>query len=277
MWIPDFPPSAARTRATRYEVALGGPAAVAAVAASRLGGNARFVGLRGPDDAGSKLGQLLESEGVDVTLYRAVSSAQTAVCMVLVDGTGERHIFRYSEQAFPQGGATFGRDDLAGSRVVLIHPLWSEGGLQAAAVARELGVPVVLDLDHLSYATDEMLSLATHVIADAHVATELGGVAAAGQKFAQFGLWWAVTQGAGGVFHAGGRLPAIPVTVVDSTGAGDVFHGAFALSLAKGSPEAQALSFATAAAAAHVSNGAVPDMTALNEVLEEASARANPR
>ena len=61
---------------------------------------------------------------------------------------------------------------------------------------------------------------------------------------------FAVTDGAEGVLMAdGSRLPARQVQVVDTLGAGDVWHGAFALRLAEGSAEGEAVAFANAAAA----------------------------
>jgi len=48
------------------------------------------------------------------------------------------------------------------------------------------------------------------------------------------------------------RFPAFVVPVVDTLGAGDVWHGAFALALAEGRDEAEAVRFASAAAAIKV-------------------------
>jgi sulfofructose kinase len=62
--------------------------------------------------------------------------------------------------------------------------------------------------------------------------------------------WACVTDGEHGVFVAGGgHVPALPVQAVDTLGAGDVWHGAFALRLAEGAEETEAIRFANAAAA----------------------------
>jgi sulfofructose kinase len=44
-------------------------------------------------------------------------------------------------------------------------------------------------------------------------------------------------------------MPAFPIQPVDTLAAGDVFHGAFALALAEGRAEIDAMRFAAAAAA----------------------------
>ncbi|HEX8374847.1 MAG TPA: PfkB family carbohydrate kinase, partial [Geminicoccaceae bacterium] len=66
--------------------------------------------------------------------------------------------------------------------------------------------------------------------------------------------WLAVTAGAEGVFWLDGdakvgHLPGHPVAAVDTLGAGDIFHAAFALALAEGRGEAEAMRFGNAAAA----------------------------
>ena len=70
---------------------------------------------------------------------------------------------------------------------------------------------------------------------------------------AEFGAWVAVTDGANGVRIADAasfsHVPAFRVDVVDTLGAGDIWHGAFALRLAEGADELEAVRFANAAAA----------------------------
>ena len=67
-----------------------------------------------------------------------------------------------------------------------------------------------------------------------------------------------MTDGPAGVLIAGGtRVPAFPVTAVDTLGAGDVWHGAFALRLAEGADEIDAVRFACAAAALKCMGGQI--------------------
>ena len=69
--------------------------------------------------------------------------------------------------------------------------------------------------------------------------------------------WVGVTEGSSGTrWMDNGKLkhvPAFKVQTVDTLGAGDVFHGVFALSLAEGHLENNALIRASAAAALHCS------------------------
>lgn len=273
-WVPHFPPTRPRTDANRYVTALGGPAAVASVTASRLGSAARFVGVRGDDDPGRASLQHLRAERVNVTHYVAAPACSTTVCAVLIDATGERHIIRHRTGAFPAGSATFPVNAVAGSDAVLIHPLWQEGALRAARFAFELNIPVVLDLDRWYEVTDELLRYTTHVVADAELTRELGGWEGAARALDAAGVWWALTQGSEGVRHASGIVPALRVPVTDSTGAGDVFHGAFTHALARGESELAAMQVATAAAACRVRDGEVPTWERVANLLgSEATTR----
>ncbi len=67
------------------------------------------------------------------------------------------------------------------------------------------------------------------------------------------GAFVCVTDGANDTrFQRGeetGRVPTFVVDAVDTLGAGDIWHGAFALALAEGRGEREAIRFAAAAAA----------------------------
>jgi ribokinase len=76
----------------------------------------------------------------------------------------------------------------------------------------------------------------------------------------------ALKLGAQGVFLAGRdsapqRIPGFPVNAVDTTAAGDCFNAAFAVSLTRGNPPAEAARYAAAAAAISVTRaGAQPSL-----------------
>jgi sulfofructose kinase len=89
-----------------------------------------------------------------------------------------------------------------------------------------------------------------------------------------------VTAGGDGVYSCvGGEIrhdPAFDVPVVDTLGAGDVWHGAFALALAEGRFETEAVRFASAAAALKVQRSGgragVPTRVELDDFLTARSA-----
>jgi sulfofructose kinase len=257
-WVQEFPPVRARTPVTAYRMDLGGPGAVGAVAVARLGGEAFLIGRRGDDAAGEEVEARLRAEGVDTTALRRLPGATTPVSGILVEPGGERHIFPFVGAGLTEDPEWIPLDVLQGVQAVLVDSRWPAGAMRLAVAARRRAVPVVLDLDQDGPEAWRLAELATHVIADEELAAAHGGAPAVVERIRQRDGWGAVTLGAGGVIHPGGRFPAFPVTPRDTTGAGDVFHGAFTLALAEGHNEAYALALASAAGAQRCALAEVP-------------------
>ncbi len=148
------------------------------------------------------------------------------------------------------GGGAAGRD-----RAVLGDTRWAAGSRRAFALAREAGVPSVLDGDRRPD-LPELVSLATHIAWSEQGVAEQTGVADPVEALRSFGRapnWLAVTCGERGVYMLRdgvvSHAPGFAVKAVDTLGAGDVWHGAFALALAEGMDEERAVRFASATAA----------------------------
>jgi len=248
----------ARTPVSAYRIDLGGPGAVGAVAVARLGGEAFLIGRRGDDVVGEEVEARLRAETVDTSALRGFRGATTPVSGILVEPGGERHIFPFVGAGLPDDAGRIPLDALEGVQAVLVDGRWPPGAMRLAVAARRRELPVVLDLDQDGAEAWRLAAVATHVIADEELATAHGGVGAVIESITRQRAWGAVTLGAGGVAHPGGRLPAFRITPRDTTGAGDVFHGAFALALAEGHDEAYALAFASAAGAQRCALAEVP-------------------
>mgnify|MGYP001770968300 FL=1 len=250
-YVEHFPPTHSRTPVRAFRQAIGGPAAVAAQAVARLGGKAVLLSRRGPDSAGEYLERLLLAEGIEAHFTLGQS---TPVSGVLVTPEGERYIFPY-RGVLPTSPEWIPEGYLKDVGAVLLDHRWPEAAQALAKAARSRGLPVVLDLDHDRPEAWKLAHLASHVVASEELAAQVGGVEALLERLPG---WAAVTLGAQGVRHRGGQVPAFRVEVKDSTGAGDVYHGAFALALAEGQDELEALRFAAAVAALHVRDGEPP-------------------
>lgn len=247
------PDSAGKFFASGADESAGGPAATAAAAIVRLGGRARFVGRLGDDTRGDRAVSLLEAAGVEVEVER-VPSTTTPVSAVLVTPDGERTIVNHADRRL--FGSPPPPKAFAGADAVLADVRWPAGAATAMTAARTGDRPGVLDLDRVPADDREgirpAITAASHVVASEPGATAFGPVAAdhgVGTLAAMTDAWVAVTAGADGVFWPDGRLSPPPIRAVDTLGAGDVFHGAFALALAEGRDETDALRFASAAAA----------------------------
>jgi sulfofructose kinase len=236
----------------------GGMAANAAATIVRLGGRAAWFGRVGDDDMGSLVLSGLAAEGVDVRHGRRVAGARTSHSIVLIDENGDRAILIYGSEALADDAAWLPIGEIAACDIVLADNRWTDGAIRALNVAREAGVPTVLDAEN-STSPDAMrvVGAASHVIFSE---SGLAGLFDTDDpedglhRAARHAPFVAVTRGAKGVLwlSESGKLEsldALPIVARETLGAGDVFHGAFALALAERRSATDALRFASAAAA----------------------------
>jgi len=238
-----------------------GMASAAATAAARQGGQVALWASVGDDAAGADLVREIAGEDVDVSRVRTVAGGRSAIAAILVDAVGERIIVPYYDPAtqtdpdrlpFPVAGAF---------DAVLVDVRWPGAAALALAAARDAGIPAILDADVGPRPVLERLTgLASHVAASRPAATILCGeelptadatrrLAAASDAIVMVtdgghGTWWH-DRGDDAVRH----VPAPRIEAVDTLAAGDVFHGCLALAIAEGRPLADAIRFASAAAA----------------------------
>jgi sulfofructose kinase len=176
---------------------------------------------------------------------------------VLVDAAGERLIVNFRDPALPADAAWLAAAGLPRFDAALADTRWPEGAAALMGLARDAGVPGVIDAEAPVALAAEALRLASHVAFSAQGLRDFTGSDDLAEGLARAeaaGLAWvAVTDGAAGVLWLeAGRprhLPAFSVAVADTLGAGDVWHGAFALALAEGRDAPAAIRFASAAAA----------------------------
>lgn len=258
--LDTLPQGQGKSRAHALHVSGGGMAANAAVAITRLGGRATFLGRVGDDAVGRSIIADLASEGVEVADMLVQSGALSPMSAILVDARGERQVVAYPGETLTRDAGWLVPALFAHAAVVLADVRWVEGAAQALRLARALHIPGVLDAD---LATHEALA-ALVPLADHAVFSEPGlqayapgvPVEAALRQALHVGARIAVvTLGERGLAYLAGEdaplqtLAAYPVQAVETLGAGDVFHGAYALALAQGEPLETALDLASAAAA----------------------------
>ncbi|OED38357.1 hypothetical protein AB833_20005 [Chromatiales bacterium (ex Bugula neritina AB1)] len=229
----------------------GGGAANAAVAIARLGGHARLAARVGDDVMGEMVLSQLRSASVDCSLVQQSTDASSSFSSVLVDASGERQIVNYRGNNLSDDASFINNLTVD---CVLADTRWQAGTVAAMQLARRLGVPAVLDgeapvaLETMQYASHIAFSMQglTDLTGESDVQRALRAVAD------QSNAWLCVTDGENGVtVFSEDKLVTVAapeVNVVDTLGAGDVWHGAFALQLAQGLDELQAIEFANAAA-----------------------------
>jgi sulfofructose kinase len=255
--VDVMPSRPEKYRSHALHVTGGGTAANAAVAAARLGAAVTFHGVLGEDRVGDEIVAGLDAEGVDCAKVRRVAGRRSPLSAILVDARGERLIVSYADPELPWSTDHLPKALPPGVNAVLGDTRWQAGSAHFFRLAREAGVPAVLDADRAPKEVPEVIDLATHVAFSHQGARDLTRTEDPASALRAIGTrpstWVAVTHGADGVFYwRGGEVAhqrAFPVHAVDTLGAGDTWHGAFVVALAEGASEQQAVGFASAAAA----------------------------
>ncbi|POP43781.1 ribokinase [Superficieibacter electus] len=256
-YLNDLPKEGGKYVANNYTEVGGGPAATAAVAAAKLGAKVDFIGRVGDDDTGKRLLAELESLGVNTRYTRIYNGARSSQSAVLVDAGGERIIANYPSPDLPADASWLAEIDFSQWDAVLADVRWHEGAKAAFTLARQQGIPAILDADITPQDITELVALSDHAAFSAPGLRRLTGSEdiSVSLKKAQMltnGHVY-VTQGAQGCYWLEKKelqhQPGFTVDVVDTTGAGDVFHGALAQAIAQKTDIGAAVRFASAVAA----------------------------
>lgn len=255
--VEGLPQFAGKDRILDYTRLPGGQVATALLACTRLGLRAAFIGSVGDDDAAERVLEPLRRAGVDLDAVRVVADTPTQLAVILLDrATGERTVLWSRDARLTIRLQDLSRSSIERGRALHLDGGDPEVGIWASKVAREAGLPVVLDADTPTPGTAELLAhvdfpIVSHTFAETFFGTRdpreaLRGLMAYGARMA------VVTLGEiGALARLGDReleSPAYRVPVVDTTGAGDVFHAAFVWALLEGLGAEGCLRAANAAA-----------------------------
>jgi len=266
--VPRLPRPGQTVAGLSAQRSPGGKGANQAVAAARLGGRVRLAGLVADDGFGPELRSAVAAHGVDVAHVGVIQGSSTGMAFIMVEESGENMI---AVAAGANGALT---PDILGHAPGLRALLAGTGALllqleipvatcvAAAEVARELGVPVVLnaapippevtpELARLLRSTDVLIVNETEA---ATLAGSADTATADPDALRSLGPGVAVvTLGSRGasVDDGTGRIdvPGFTVASVDTVGAGDAFCGQFALAYATQAPLTDAVRRACAAGA----------------------------
>jgi sulfofructose kinase len=254
--VDAMPTRAEKFRSHAMASVGGGIAANAAVTVARQGGAAHLVTRLGDDALGRTILDEIAADGVDVGLSRRFPGVRSQLSCILVDAAGERMIVSYSDLAMPDDTAWLPRSLPDGIDAVLGDTRWQAGAKHMMRLARGAGKPAVMDIDRQPD-DGELIDSCSHAALSAQAAIEMTGSSdlprAVEVLSRRHSCWLAVTDGENGVWWTDGgavrHTPAFRIDARDTLGAGDAWHGAFALGLAEGMAEAQAVRYASAVAA----------------------------
>jgi sulfofructose kinase len=258
--VEDFPRPDGKVEAKGFFVVNGGCAANAAVAIARLGGRAALAGPvgghAGTDDNGDRVLAALKRENVDTTACQRVDGLGTALSAIFIDARGDRTIVTYRDERI----AAVTPDDpeviAAAADLVLADNRYPDFARPICEAARRRNIRVVLDGDKPTVADDPFFCIASHIVFSSECLLATTGCSDLAEGLKAIArhtdAFLAVSDGPNDilVFQGGSfdRVPAFPIRAVDTLGAGDALHGGFALALAEGRSEVEALRFGAAVA-----------------------------
>nr|WP_325049154.1 PfkB family carbohydrate kinase [Dongshaea marina] len=146
-YLDQLPMTSGKYVANQYREMGGGPAATAAVAASRLGAEVDFIGRVGSDDCGDAIIAELEYYGVNCRYTQRIPGARSSQSAILVDAQGERTIINAASPELPNNADWLHEIDFSAYDLVLADVRWDEGAQLAFTLAAKAGVPTLLDAD----------------------------------------------------------------------------------------------------------------------------------
>ena len=281
--VADYPTSNTKQRLQRFARHPGGQIATALAACARLGWRASYIGRFGDDELGRQARESLIAVGVDTESAPSVPGTTNQFAVILVDArTGERTVLWDRHPALAMEPADVSARAVTAGRVLMLDCVDTAASTQAARIARQAGIPTVLDVEKVRPGVIDLLQQIDAIIAAQDFPTALTGHEDLGRALDALAResnapFVCVTLGAeGSLARCGGReirTPAFPVDCVDSTGAGDVFRAAFVAGCLRG-PEGDledVLTYANAAAALNCralgARGALPNPDEVDQLL----------
>lgn len=273
---------------------LGGKGANQAYAAGRLGGTVKMLGCVGCDRFGADQRESLAACGVDVSGLRESGELPTGTAVIYVDAEGNNSIVVVAGANQACDTAYLKENDRLFQwcdYILMQMEIPLEAIEYAAGRARELGKKVILNPapapDALS---EELLSRVDYLTPNETELMKLSGVSGTGMEAVRQGVkrlldkglrCAVVTLGGEGALLADKNglrtYAARKVEAVDTTAAGDCFNGAFAVALAEGKSEDEAVLFANMASSIAVMKKGAQSSIPSREELEAIYSRTQAR
>ncbi|MGH9559776.1 MAG: carbohydrate kinase family protein [Bryobacteraceae bacterium] len=275
--VPHFPAYGGKISVAREVVSPGGQVASALAAASSLGLSAKYIGTVGDDERGRIQLEGLREPGIDLDDVEIRPGCANQSAYIVVDqSTGERTVFWTRPECLRLDPDRITSEKISGARMLHIDGHDTPAVERAARIARDLGIPVSVDVDTIYPGFDRVLPLVDYLVASSEFPVRWTGETDPCRALELIQREYkmkvaAMTLGAHGALARCGSnfvySPGFVIDCVDTTGAGDVFHGAFCYAVLQDMPIRDALEFSNAMAALNCTRmGARGGIAPLDEI-----------
>lgn len=253
----SFPKPGETIFGQKFDLGFGGKGANQAVAARLCGADVVMVARVGRDLFGPATIENFKKLGIDATHVKQVDGLSSGVAPIFVEPNGQNRIFvvKGANEALRPADVDAADDALRSADcIVLQFEIPLDTVYHAIAFARKHNIRCILNpapgqpvkmaalagLDYFVPNESEAETITGMPVGD------LGQAKQCARRLLDGGIRRVIiTLGANGCLLAAEdsleHLPAFPVNSIDSTGAGDAFIGSFAVFLAEGLPEREAL------------------------------------
>ena len=250
-----------------FSMNSGGKGANQAVAAAKLGGEVKFLGVIGNDTYGEKLLADLRKSGIAFEGITTDGISTGTACITVVNGDnfivlnpGANDLL--TPEIIEEKAELIRKSDY----VIMQLEIPVDSVLRAAVIAKDAGTSVVLNPAPVKELPDEIYRLTDIMIPNEYEAMLLTGISTdneqgcrdAVEDLRKKGVKTVIITlgGRGCVYNDGDRIifhPAGKADVVDTTSAGDSFIGALCCKLASGNSLTESIDYATKVASVTVS------------------------
>ena len=281
--LSNYPARGSKMEYDSSTVMPGGQAATTVVACQTWGLRTRYVGKLGDDDAARLHRDAFVRAGVEAQLI-TVPGGISPQSLILVDGGGERTVLCRRDERLVLQPLDLRREWILNARALHLDGRDTAAATQAAAWARDAGIPVIADLDETYPGVERLIENIDYLIVSRDFPCRLMHDPSLERSLRAMQLRFgcrltAATLGQDGVLAWDGEQfhlsSAYRVPVVDTTGAGDIFHAGFIYGLLRGWPLQRQLDFSCAAAAVNCmfsgARGGILPIQAIEELMATAA------
>jgi sugar/nucleoside kinase (ribokinase family) len=288
--VARFPAYAGKVPFEREILSPGGQVASAMVACARLGLRVKYIGTVGDDERGRIQMQSLQGSGINLDHVQIRRDCANQSAYIIIDqSTGERTVLWRRAECLRLSPEAITPEQITCARLLHIDGHDTPAVARAAAIARQHGIPVTVDVDTIYHGFDKVLPNVDYLITSSEFpvqwTSERDPFKALEMIQSEYGMRVAaMTLGAHGALAlSDGKFvysPAFVVNCVDTTGAGDVFHGAFCYAVLQGMAMRDALDFSNAMAALNCmhlgARGGIAGLEDVRGLMARAERRPHP-
>jgi ribokinase len=253
----QFPRPGETIFGTHFDLGFGGKGANQAVAARLCGADVHMVARLGDDLFGPATIANFESHGIDCRHVRLMEGISSGVAPIFVDSSGQNRIFVVkgaNDKLLPADVDLAAPELRKADCIILQFEIPLATVYHTIRFARANGIRCILNPAPGQPVDLEQVRLVDYFVPNESEAETITGMPVRSLEEARECARYLRTQGIPGVIitlgvsgalfaHADGTelIPAFKMEAKDTTGAGDAFIGSFAVFLAEGMPEKEAL------------------------------------